>query len=43
MLLDLCELDPLDWVRLQHPVDEVPDLLADVVGQEVLSFFNFLK
>lgn len=43
MLLDLRQLDPFDWIRLQHPVYEVSDLLAYLIRQEVPPFFDFLE
>jgi len=43
MLLDLLQFYPLDWVWLQHPVDQVPDLFSPVIVEEVTAVFYFLK
>jgi len=43
MLLDLLQFYPLDWVWLQHPVDQIPDLFSPVIVEEVTAVFYFLK
>jgi len=43
MLLDFGQFYPLDRIRLQHSIDQVSDLLADVVGEEIAAFLDFLE
>ena len=43
VLLDLLQLDSLNRVRLQHPIDQVAHLLTSEVVQEVLALLNLLK
>jgi hypothetical protein len=43
MLLNLGQLDALNWVWLEHAIYEIANLFADLVRQTVATFFNFLK
>lgn len=43
MLLDLAQFDPLDWIGLEHAVDQVFHIIWDIGRHEVPSFFYFLK
>jgi hypothetical protein len=43
MLLDLRKLNALYWVWLQHAIYQVTNLFANLIGQEVATFLNFLE
>jgi len=41
MLLYLLQFDSLNWVGLQHSIDQITHFIGDVVGQEIATLFDF--